>query len=52
MISRESYTFLTIADSTDDITLEDPRLPNNHRSLTSTFNGDTGPRFTRNHVFE
>ena len=52
MISKESYDFFTIADSVDDTTLEDPQLPNNPQSLTSSFTGAAGPRFTRNHVFE
>ena len=52
MISKESFQFYTIADSIDDTCLEDPRLPNNPQSLTSSFNGAAGPRFTRNHVFE
>ena len=52
MISKESYDFFTIADSADDTNLEDPRLPNNPQSLTSSFTGAAGPRFTRNHVFE
>ena len=52
MISKESFNFYTIADSIDDTCLEDPRLPNNPQSFTSSFNGATGPRFTRNHVFE
>ena len=52
MISKESYDFFTIADPVDDTTLEDPRLPNNPQSLTSSFTGAAGPRFTRNHIFE
>ena len=51
MISNESYSFFTIPNCTDDTDLEDPRLPNNERSLTSTYVGDTGLRFTRNHPF-
>ena len=50
MISNESFAFFTIPDCTDDTDLEDPRLPNNSRSLTSNV-AETGPRFTRNHPF-
>ena len=52
MVSEESFRFFTIADNTDDSNLEDPRLPGDQRSLTSSIYGRAGPRFTRNHPFE
>ena len=52
MISKRSFNFYTIADSNTNTTLEDPRLSNNHCSLTSTSSSAAGPQFTCNHMFE
>ena len=51
-ISDEFYRFFTITDRTDDSTLENPRLPGNQRSLTSSMHDRVGSRFTRNQPFE
>ena len=53
MICKDIYGFYTVPDCCDEPHDEDPRLPNNPRSLTSSFNGTNAASVhTRNHIFE
>ena len=53
MICKDTYSFFTTPDCCDEPHDEDPRLPNNPRSLTSSFNGNNAASVhTRNHIFE
>ena len=53
MISKDTYAFFTVTDSTNEFNDEDPRIPNNSNSLTSSHNGrSAASALTRHHVFE
>ena len=53
MISKKSYAFFTVTDSANDADFENPRIPNNSNSLTSSHNGRSAvSAFTRHHIFE
>ena len=52
MICDTTYAFFTIPEIVDENEDTDPRLPNDPRSLTSSFNGNNAAsRHTRNHIF-
>ena len=53
MIALETYAFFTVPDTTIGFNDEDPRIPNNSDSLTSSQNGrSASSALTRHHVFE
>ena len=52
MICDETYAFFTIPDLCEENDAEDPRIPNDPRSLTSSYNGNNAAsKYTRNHIF-
>ena len=53
MISPDTYAFFTVPDSTIEYQDEDPKIPGNPNSLTSSYNGRSATSaFTRHHIFE
>ena len=53
MIAPETYAFFTVPDTTIGFNDQDPRIPNNSDSLTSSQNGrSASSALTRHHVFE
>ena len=52
MICAETYSFFTIPELCNENEDTDPRIPNDPRSLTSSYNGNSAAsRHTRNHIF-
>ena len=53
MMCREVYAFVTVPDCLDKPHDEDPIIPNNPCSVTSSFNGNNAASIhTRNHIFK
>ena len=53
MILPDTYAFFPMPDSTIEYNDEDPRIPNNNNSLTSSYNGRLATSaLTRHHIFE
>ena len=51
MVSLDTYAFFTIPDCLSIFDDGDPKIPNNPRSLTSSFNGSSAlSAFTRHHI--
>ena len=51
MVSLDTYAFFTIPDCLSTFDDGDPKIPNNPRSLTSSFNGSSAlSAFTRHHI--